>query len=64
MELDSVRWDTLIDVVDRMNENLARLNEVVITLNNRINDLEVKLDSLRVQSKNHDHPYKYPPVYG
>lgn len=64
MELDSVRWDTLIDVVDRMNENLGRLNEAFLTLNNRVNDLEVKLDNLRAQYTYHDHPYKPEPRYG
>lgn len=59
-----VDWNSLINVVDRMNENLGRLNEEFLTLNNRVNDLEVVLDNLRVQLKTHSHGYVQPPVYG
>lgn len=59
-----VDWNSLINVVGRLNESVGKLNEAFATLNLRVNDLEVKLDNLRVQYDNHSHPWKPEPRYG
>lgn len=45
----------LIDIVDRMNEAIARLNEVFLSLIISQKDLEKKLDFLQVQLDSHEH---------
>lgn len=43
---------------------MEELLRVIERLNQRVNDLEVKLDNLRVEYNHHDHPYKPEPRYG
>lgn len=43
---------------------IESLTAVVTRLLERVNDLEVTVDNLRVQIKTHKHGYVRPPVYG
>ena len=62
--MGEVEWNSVINVVERLNETVEKLNETFDILTARINNLEVALDNLRVQYKMHDHPYKPEPRYG
>lgn len=56
--------EEVLRIIERMNNQLIDVKDAFDGLVMRINDLEVKLDNLRVQYDHHDHPYKSPPVYG
>lgn len=52
------------DWIIKLNNQMVDIKDAFDGLLYRINDLEVKLENLRVQYEQHDHPYKSPPVYG
>lgn len=51
------------DWIVKLNNQLIDVKDAFDGLLHRINDLDVKLDNLRVQLEHHDHPYKQPPRY-
>lgn len=61
---DEERFIKLLTVVTNLNKAFGSMCNALETLNERVNDLEVKLDNLRAQYLHHDHPYKPEPRYG
>lgn len=56
--------EEVVRLITRIADWVHEVEQAVEALNLRVNDLEVKLDNLRVQYDHHDHPYKPEPRYG